>query len=373
MSAFPSAGPDVGTTESFQVGHAVHPLRLAVAAPVFAAAGHPGMRTPSLAEASWTVVREAVARAEALGYDAVWFSDHLFHGRGGAFHESWTALSMAAGFTDRIHLVNNHLGIGIRDPRVIAKMATTLADATGDRFELFLATGYRERELRAYGLGWDDDATRWKRLRKALDVVRALWSGEMIDADGEFYPLHGAVAAPTGSTAPFVWVGGPIGDEMLALVAEEADGWNTFPLSVDDFALASARVDDACRRIGRSPSSLRRSLEIQVLVLDDEADWDDWVRRWERLRSEAPLDDATSDLVPAGSVVDDAALAAVRDTALIGTPAQIAQRIAAYRAAGMTDLVCWFMDIPSHRSMESLREIVESSSESLAHEREEHA
>lgn len=351
-----------------------HPLRLSLAAPVFAAAGHPGMRTPSMAEASWATVREAVVRAEALGYDAAWFSDHLFHGRGGAFHESWTALSMAAGFTDRIRLVNNHLGIRLRDPRVIAKMATTLADATGDRFELFLATGYREREPRAYGLGWDaDDDTMMRRLSEAIDVIRALWSGETVDADGEFYPLRGALALPTGREAPFVWVGGPLGDQSLELIAAKADGWNSFPLSIDEYRVASARIDDACRAIGRAPSSLRRSLEIQVLVLDDEAEWTDWVERWARLRVEAPLGDATSDMIPADIVIDDAALAAVRSTHLIGTATQIADRIAQYRAAGMTDLVCWFMDMPSHRSMEMLQEIVQGSSEPLVRNQEETA
>lgn len=349
------------------------PVRLSLAAPVFAAAGHPGMRTPSMSEASWPVVRSAVTRAEELGYDAAWFSDHLFHGRDGAFHESWTALSMAAGFTDRIRLVNNHLGIGIRDPRVIAKMATTLADATGDRFELFLAMGYRERELRAYGLGWDDDDTRLRRLDEAVDVVRALWSGRAVDHDGDFYPLRDAVAAPTGAHPPFVWLGGPLGDASIRLIAEKADGWNSFPLSVADYAAAAARIDGACARIGREPTALRRSLEIQVLVLEDDAEWDDWVHRWERLRAEAPLGPATSDLVPPSTVVDRAALDAVRDTSLIGTPEQIAARIDAYRAAGATDLVCWFMDLPSHRSMERLIDIVGGAEAPPTHHRKEDA
>lgn len=350
---------------------AAPPLRLSLAAPVFAAAGHPGMRTPSMTYASWSVVRGAVERAEQLGYDAAWFSDHLFHGRDGGFHESWTALSMAAGFTDRIRLVNNHLGIGIRDPRVIAKMASTLADATGDRFELFLAAGYRERELRAYGLGWDDDESRLRRLGEAVEVVRALWTGRAVDREGEFYPLRQAVAAPTGTRDPFVWIGGPLCEASLALIAATADGWNSFPLTVADYRAASARIDEACARIGREPGQLRRSLEIQVLVLDDEGEWDDWVRRWERLRIEAPLGFATNDLVPDDVVIDDQVLAAVRDSALVGTPAQIAARMAEYRDAGATDLVCWFMDMPSHRSMEMLIDIVGGAQALSAHSRKE--
>lgn len=336
---------------------AQHPLRLSLAAPVFAAPGHPGLRTPSMRTASWPVVREAVQQAEVLGYDSVWFSDHLFHGRHGAFHESWTALSMAAGFTNSITLVNNHLGNGIRDARLLAKMATTLADATGDRFELFLATGYREREPRSYGYDWEDSATRIRRLSEALHVIRSMWSGEATDFDGEFYHLSEAIATPTGSRAPFVWAGGPLAEEMLTLIAAEADGWNTFPVSVGAYREAAARVDSACRDIGRDPGTLRRSLETQVLVLEHEDEWPKWVMRWAQLREEAPLGAATSDLVPARSPVEDC-LASLQEQFIIGTPDQISDRIAAYRSEGVTDFVCWFMDMPSHRSMTELIRIV---------------
>jgi len=329
-------------------------LRVALAAPVFAAAGHIGMRTPSMRDASWATVRASVELAEELGYDSVWFSDHLFHGRTGAFHESWTALSIAAGFTDRIRLVNNHLGVGLRDPRVLAKMATTLADATGDRFELFLAAGYRRREYDAYGIEWRADDVRLQQLREAIAVIRALWSGDPVDADGPSYPLHRAIARPTPGGAPFVWIGGPLSDGALDLIAAEADGWNSFPLGLDDYASAAQRVDDACRRNGRDPSTLRRSLETQVLIVDDEDEWHDMLQRWAGLRAAAPLDEFTDDLVSGTVVYDADTVEAVRRQCIIGTRDEVAAIIDRYRALGVTDLVCWFMDLPDERSMREL-------------------
>lgn len=333
------------------------PMRFALAAPVFAAAGHPGMRTPSMRDASWATVKDAVLRAEALGYDATWFSDHLFHGRQGAFHESWTALSMAAGFTTRIRLVNNHLGIGLRDPRVVAKMATTLADATRGRFELFFATGYREREYRAYGLPWPRQSERDERLAEAIDVVRQLWSGEPAWSDRQYYPVDGAIAAPTAAEPPLVWVGGPLDDRTLSTIATRADGWNSFPLDLASYREAAARVDAACASVGRAPGSLRRSLEMQVLVLDSESEWQRWLESWERLRADAPLDDATSDMLAPDARYDAAATNAMRDQFIIGTAEEVRERVEAYRAAGVTDLVCWFMDLPSHRSLERVAEM----------------
>lgn len=331
--------------------------KMSLAAPVFAAPGIPTLRTPSMREACWDDVRALVQEAERLGYESAWFSDHLFHGRDGQFHESWTALSMAAGFTERITLVNNHLGNGFRDARVMAKMATTLADATGDRFELFLATGYRQREFDSYGLRWPDENERLDRLAEAIEVFRLLWSGEQVDFDGEFYPLDGAVAAPTGGAQPFLWLGGPLTERSLELIAREADGWNSFPLGLEAYAEAGAAVDAACRAIGRDPSTLRRSLETQVLVLDGADDWEGWLRLWRTMRQELPLGPTFDDFDPDAFSDDTAVTEACRRDFIIGTRSEVAARIADYAGLGVTDLVCWFMDAPSSASMAALADL----------------
>jgi alkanesulfonate monooxygenase SsuD/methylene tetrahydromethanopterin reductase-like flavin-dependent oxidoreductase (luciferase family) len=335
-------------------------LRFSLAAPVFAAPGYPGMRTPSLESASWPVVRNAVERAEALDYESAWFSDHLFHGRDGAFFESWTALCIAAGFTNEIRLVNNHLGNGLRDARLLAKMATTLAVASDGRFDLFLATGYREREYHAYGLPWEPAPTRIRRLAEAIDVIRELWSGHAVDFDGEFDQLTEAVAAPSTAHQPYLWLGGPVEPDTAELIAHKADGWNSFPLSVADYRAAAEIIDAACVAAERDPASLHRSLETQVLVLQDESEWSLWLQRWRELRESAPLGPAAADLVPDPAELEDERVTQLCfEQFIVGTREHVAERIAQYRAAGVTDLVCWFMDAPAEASMTALAELAQ--------------
>jgi alkanesulfonate monooxygenase SsuD/methylene tetrahydromethanopterin reductase-like flavin-dependent oxidoreductase (luciferase family) len=346
-----SAGP--AAEEQQMTQHAR--LKLGLAAPVFAAPGIPMMRTPSLERASWPTVRETVLAAERLGFDSVWFSDHLFHGLDGEFHESWSALSMAAGFTERIRLVTNHLGNGLRDARVLAKMATTVADATGGRLELFLARGYREREYTSYGLAWDDEATRTRRLAEAVGVIRAMWGGEPVDFEGEFYRLSGAVAAPSHPSPPFIWLGGPLDATNIALIAAKADGWNALPMAPEAYAAAARAIDEACAAIGRDPGSLRRSMETQVLVLDGWENWANWLDRWRSLRERAPLGFATSDMVLSSASLEDAAVTEVcRTEFMVGTRDEVRARIQSYRASGLDEMVCWFMDSPALGSMEAL-------------------
>lgn len=334
-------------------------LRLGLAAPVFASPGIAGMRTPSFERLSWEPVRDAVLLAEELGYDSVWFSDHLFHGRDGAFFESCTALAALAGSTERIRLVNNHLCNNFRPAPMTAKTSSTLDVISGGRFELFLSPGMREREHTSYGFGWEPSrSVRTRQLAEAVRVIRKLWSGAAVDFDGEFYHLDGAISMPTPVQpgGPPVWIGGVLDDVTLELIVTQADGWNTFPASLTEYARLAALVDAACRMRGRDPLTLKRSLETQVLVLDSPADEDRWMDTWDAMRERSPLGDAVSDMVGLSAPVNDreAAWVRLRDDFIIGTREQVAAKLSAYAALGVTDVICWFMDFPSDASMRAL-------------------
>ncbi|HEY5223813.1 MAG TPA: LLM class flavin-dependent oxidoreductase [Microbacteriaceae bacterium] len=340
-------------------GGGARPLHLGLAVPMFAAPGIPNLRTPSVERLDWPQTLEAIRSAEALGYDSAWFSDHLFHGRDGEFLESWTTLAAAAGATDRIRLVNNHLGIGFRAAPLIAKMAATADVISGGRFELFVSHGMREREHTSYGFDWQPDVDRRiARLAEATGVIRELWTGRPVDHDGEFYQLRGALSTPVPAHDIPIWLGGPLGGSVVELIAASADGWNALPASLSDYAAQAARIDAAFVAIGRDPRALRRSLETQVLVLDDTSEWDEWMLRWARLRESAPLGFATSDMFPNGTAIDDphAFKATCFDNFIIGTRNEVAAKLAAYRELGVDEIVCWFMDWPLGNSLRSLAE-----------------
>jgi alkanesulfonate monooxygenase SsuD/methylene tetrahydromethanopterin reductase-like flavin-dependent oxidoreductase (luciferase family) len=303
----------------------VMPMRLGLAVPMFAAPGIPGMRTPSVERLDWAQTLGAIQEAERLGYDSAWFSDHLFHGRDGEFLESWTTLAAAAGSTLRLRLVNNHLGTGFRAAPLVAKMAATADVVSGGRFELFVSHGLREREHTAYGFAWEPDVDRRvARLAEATALIRELWRGEPVDFAGEFYRLEGALSTPVQAHDIPIWLGGPLGDSVVALIAAEADGWNALPASLTEYA----------------------------------ADWDRWMSRWADLRERAPLGFATSDMFPDGTGIADPAAATTGwwESFIIGTREQVAAKLRAYRALGVDEVVCWFMDWPDGDSLRVLAE-----------------
>ncbi len=335
------------------------PLRLGLAVPMFAAPGIPTMRTPSIERLDWAGTLDAIRAAEALGYDSAWFSDHLFHGRDGEFLESWTTLAAAATATERLRLVNNHLGLGFRAAPLVAKMAATVDVISGGRFELFVSHGMREREHTSYGFEWmPETARRVARLDEAVGVIRELWTGEPVTRRGEFFALDGALSTPVPAHDVPVWLGGPLDDDVVDVIVRRADGWNALPCSLDAYAARRDRIDAACRAIGRDPLTLRRSLETQVLVLDDREQWEGWMTRWRELRERAPLGFATSDMFPTGAPEQSEAelTAACFEEFIVGTREEVAAKLAAYRDLGVYEVVCWFMDWPLGDSMRVLAE-----------------
>lgn len=337
------------------------PLRLGLAVPMFAAPGLPAMRTPSVERLDWSRTLAAIRSAEALGYDSAWFSDHLFHGLDGEFLESWTTLAAAAAATTRLRLVNNHLGLGFRAAPLVAKMAATVDVISNGRFELFVSHGLREREHVSYGFPWEPDVSRRiARLDEAVGIIRELWDGAPVTHRGEFFTLDGALSTPTPPHRIPIWLGGPLDDAVVRVVIDRADGWNSLPASLDEYALKAARIDTAARAAGRDPRSIRRSLETQVLVLEDRSEWGDWMRYWRGLRERSPLGFATSDMFPddARALSDDDVTAACFDSFIIGTREEVAAKLDAYRELGVDEIVCWFMDWPRGGSLRVLAEDV---------------
>jgi alkanesulfonate monooxygenase SsuD/methylene tetrahydromethanopterin reductase-like flavin-dependent oxidoreductase (luciferase family) len=108
---------------------------------------------------------------------------------------------------------------------VLARVAVTLDHASGGRFELGIGWGSVVEEFTTYGVQPIPARERVGRLKETLEILRALWSGDTVDHDGEWFQLVGARQVPTPLTKIPVVIGGT-GPKTMALVAEHADWWN---------------------------------------------------------------------------------------------------------------------------------------------------
>jgi probable F420-dependent oxidoreductase len=283
----------------------------------------------------FTTILEHARRAEALGFDSLWLSDHLFldiakYGgddrRYGAF-EPIATLGALAGVVARVRLGTLVICEALRPPGVLAKALATIDRVTGGRLDVGLGAGWYEPEYAAIGMPMPAPGARIRRLREATEIVCGLLGGDELSYDGEFFQLAGARVDPPALQRPRppVFLGGK-GDRLLATVAAVADGWNTcWAWTLDDYRARAAVLDRACEQIGRDPASVARSLGLYALVGDDEADL---AARFERLRAATPA-----------GVLDAVSLDEWRVGRLVGTVEQVREQAAAWAGLGVETII----------------------------------
>ena len=214
----------------------------------------------------WTDILAMAQAAEAVGFDAVWVSDHVgFGGPDGEWRgawESWTLLSALAASTSRVALGTYVLAVPFRNPALLAKMAETLDEVSGGRVILGVGAGWNEAEFTSFGVPFDD---RFRRFEDGLRVVTDMLRHGASSHDGPTIRTRSARLEPRGprphGLPVMVGAGGP---RMLRVTAELADHWNGGLRTIDEVPALLEALDAACRDVGRDPRTLTRSVEALV-------------------------------------------------------------------------------------------------------------
>lgn len=181
-------------------------------------------------------------RAEAAGFDFVSISDHFHPWVSTQGHSPfvWSVLGAIAASTETIGV-----GIGVSCPTtrihpvIIAQAAATTSLLMPERFFLGVGTGEALNE-HILGHRWPRPEVRRAMLCDAIDIIRAMWSGDTTDHHGDYYEVDNAKLFDPPETAPPIIVSG-FGDEAIELAAQLGDGYwghRPDPEAVDRFIAA---------------------------------------------------------------------------------------------------------------------------------------
>ena len=208
-------------------------------------------------------MRHIAVRAEQLGYDSVWGFQRLLH----PVDEEWgpvyhgvvdpvTALAYVAGQTSRIRLGIAVVNLPFYTPIVLSKALTTLDLVSGGRLDVGLGLGWSPQEFAAVGV---DSGRRGARAEEFVACLKAVWTQDAPELDGEFYELPRARVEPKTVQRPHppLLMGGAA-EAALRRIGRIADGWVSS--SRADLTAIGHSVDvvkGAAIEAGRDPQRLR--------------------------------------------------------------------------------------------------------------------
>jgi alkanesulfonate monooxygenase SsuD/methylene tetrahydromethanopterin reductase-like flavin-dependent oxidoreductase (luciferase family) len=230
-----------------------------------------GVQLPEVErEVRWPELRRMAETAERIGLDSIWVGDHLlYRGDGRPTRgpwEAWSLLAALAVVTDRVEIGPLVAATSFHNPAMLAKKAATVDELSGGRLVLGLGAGWNEAEYRAFGYPFDHRVSRFE---EAFTIVRTLLRTGTCDFRGTYYAVDGAELLPRGPRpdGPPLMVGS-IGERMLGITLPHVAAWNAwftwFGNDVDGYRQLHARIDDACRTVGRDPATLERTVALFV-------------------------------------------------------------------------------------------------------------
>jgi F420-dependent oxidoreductase-like protein len=200
--------------------------------------------------------------AEEAGFDSVWVMDHFFQlpplgGPDQPMLEAYTLLGALAARTRRVQLGTLVTGVTYRNPGILAKIVTTLDVISRGRAILGIGGAWYDVEHQGLGVDYPADRVRLDMLEEAVQICRAMFTGDDVSFVGTHYRLDHArnLPRPVQAGGPKIMIGGGGEKRTLRLVAQYADMCNV----TGDVRTLTRKIDVLrrhCAEVGRDPAEV---------------------------------------------------------------------------------------------------------------------
>ena len=316
-------------------------------------------------DASWNYVRRVALRSEQIGFDLSLLAElnlNDIKGIAAPSLDAWSTAAALAAVTERLELM-----VAVRPtfhhPALLAKQAANIDQISGGRLALNVVSSWWRDEAQRYGIPFDEHDDRYRRTDEWLSIVKGIWHNEQFTFEGSLYQTRDAIVEPKPLRKPHppIYAGGE-SETAKDLIAREADA---YVMHGDPPEIIARKVDDMrARRARLAPDAppLQFGVAGFVVCRPSEEEARREVARITDVRASA-AGNANFDQWIAGTKLEQTL--AIEDysvsnrglrSALIGTPAQIAERFAGFERAGVDLVLLQFS--PQYEEMERFGEEV---------------
>jgi probable F420-dependent oxidoreductase len=220
------------------------------------------------------VLRDYAQAVEDLGFDHILAYDHVVgadvstrpdwgqrYTSEAMFHEPFVMFGYMAAFTSKVEFVTGILILPQRQTVLVAKQAAEVDILSNGRLRLGVGLGWNDVEYEALN---EDFHNRGRRIEEQIDVLRQLWTKDIVDYTGKWHRIDRAGLNPLPVQRPIPIFMGGLSEPVLERAARIADGW--FPIVSGAEALESlpgriAGLREAVRAHGRDPQAFEIRLQ----------------------------------------------------------------------------------------------------------------
>jgi len=273
---------------------------------------------------SYQSIRDIARAAHGAGFTRLWISDHLFLHKDAVATDcldAWSVLAGLARDTEGIRIGPMVSCQSYRNPALLAKIAAGVDQMSGGRLEFGIGAGWKEVEYGAYGYDFPEAGVRVTQMVETLEICTRLWTEERASYGGKHYRIADAVASPKPKQKPLpIWIGGTK-PRVMRIAAKWAQWFNMGNPGTNErerIPVMQSGLEEACRAVGREPSTLRRSIFVQAFVAPTRGE----------------LDALVDELAKRANTTRDQWLAA-RPGAIVGTTDEAGERFRAMAEAGV--------------------------------------
>ena len=286
-------------------------------------------------EDHWVKMASIAAQIEDLGYESLWVYDH-FHTvpdpTQEVTYDAWALMAALAPVTTTVRLGQMCTCNTYRPPSYLAKMAASIDVICNGRLEMGIGAGWYEHEHDGYGYPFLPPGGRLGMLREGVEIMKAMWTEDVVDYEGKHYSLKGAISQPKPIQEPHIpfWIAGG-GEKVTLRIAAQYAAYTNFGVDLDQFVHKSRIFKSHCDDLGTDYDSVVRSSNFNVICAETEAEVEE-IKDWYR--------NHLSNYVPEERVERTMKLY----DSMSGTPDQVASSLADWQKEGMSYAIIYFPD-----------------------------
>jgi alkanesulfonate monooxygenase SsuD/methylene tetrahydromethanopterin reductase-like flavin-dependent oxidoreductase (luciferase family) len=280
-----------------------------------------------------------VVEAEALGYDSIFVVEHHFTGFG-QVSASLNLLTWAAARTKTLRLGTAVIVLPWHNPVLLAEQAATIDLLSGGRLDFGVGKGYRHAEFASFCIPQSEADERFD---EGLEVILKSWtSEERFSHHGRFWHFEDIIVEPPTAQKPHppIWMGAGSPDSIRK-VAQRGfklllDQHASMEMTIERFNIYKAAVEASGRRFDPTDVGVSRAFFVARTSEEKAKAIETRFANQQRLvkAGSAPAEKSTASLLSFDQTLD-----AAGDSALFGTPDEIAAKLETLRAAGIEHLL----------------------------------